>query len=184
MAFDPKEKAYYQEYHNDYYNPDDNEKHPGVNENWKMIQKGFHESSETDEDQNTDISGLKTRMTAAETAISSIEYRKKMTRLKGLRVTLEHVTGVKGDILPIDSSGHVLDNLIANKEFNFCAAGYRLGTVTSNKFAVIPQFELSNLTSDENGEIALPPLRGFVILNQGYTDETIEFIVLCLAVEV
>ena len=65
--------GYYDEYKNDYYNPDDNDKKPGENENWKMIQKGFSESAEKDDDQDSDISGLKSRMTAAEGDIDTLE---------------------------------------------------------------------------------------------------------------
>ena len=32
----------YKEYKNKYYNPDDNDKKPGENDNWKSIQEGFH----------------------------------------------------------------------------------------------------------------------------------------------
>lgn len=39
--------AYYDEFENKYYNPDDNDKKPGQNENWKMIQKGFSKISST-----------------------------------------------------------------------------------------------------------------------------------------
>ena len=39
--------AYYDEFENKYYNPDDNDKKPGDNENWKMIQKGFKQISST-----------------------------------------------------------------------------------------------------------------------------------------
>lgn len=39
--------AYYDEFENQYYNPDDNAKKPGDNENWKMIQKGFSKISST-----------------------------------------------------------------------------------------------------------------------------------------
>lgn len=38
---------YYDEFENKYYNPDDNAKKPGDNENWKMIQKGFSKISST-----------------------------------------------------------------------------------------------------------------------------------------
>lgn len=65
--------GYYDEYKNDYYNPDDNDKKPGENENWKMIQKGFHDVNDTNDDQDTDIGGLKTRMTAAENKITGLE---------------------------------------------------------------------------------------------------------------
>jgi hypothetical protein len=36
----------YKEYQNKYYNPNDNDKKPGDNDNWKSIQKGFHDISE------------------------------------------------------------------------------------------------------------------------------------------
>ena len=39
--------AYYDEFENKYYNPDDNDKKPGQNENWKMIQKGFSKIGST-----------------------------------------------------------------------------------------------------------------------------------------
>lgn len=39
--------AYYDEFENKYYNPDDDAKKPGQNENWKMIQKGFSKISST-----------------------------------------------------------------------------------------------------------------------------------------
>ena len=35
------EKEYYDEYRNSYYNPDDDDGEPGINLNWKRIQKGF-----------------------------------------------------------------------------------------------------------------------------------------------
>lgn len=39
-------ESIYKEYQNKYYNPNDNDKRPGDNDNWKSIQKGFHDISE------------------------------------------------------------------------------------------------------------------------------------------
>lgn len=39
-------ESIYKEYENKYYNPNDNDKRPGDNDNWKSIQKGFHDISE------------------------------------------------------------------------------------------------------------------------------------------
>lgn len=39
-------ESIYKEYQNKYYNPNDNDKKPGDNDNWKSIQKGFHDISE------------------------------------------------------------------------------------------------------------------------------------------
>lgn len=40
-------ESIYKEYENKYYNPNDNDKKPGDNDNWKSIQKGFHDISTT-----------------------------------------------------------------------------------------------------------------------------------------
>lgn len=40
-------ESIYKEYQNKYYNPNDNDKKPGDNDNWKSIQKGFHDISTT-----------------------------------------------------------------------------------------------------------------------------------------
>ena len=39
-------ESIYKEYENKYYNPNDNDKRPGDNDNWKSIQKGFHDIGE------------------------------------------------------------------------------------------------------------------------------------------
>lgn len=61
---------YYKEYENDYYNPSEDE---GENANWKAIQKGFKDSNDTDDEQDSDITGLKSRMTTAENDINALE---------------------------------------------------------------------------------------------------------------
>lgn len=40
-------ESIYKEYENKYYNPNDNDKKPGDNDNWKSIQKGFHDIGST-----------------------------------------------------------------------------------------------------------------------------------------
>ena len=40
-------ESIYKEYENKYYNPNDNDKRPGDNDNWKSIQKGFHDIGTT-----------------------------------------------------------------------------------------------------------------------------------------
>ena len=40
-------ESIYNQYFNKYYNPNDNDKRPGDNDNWKSIQKGFHDISTT-----------------------------------------------------------------------------------------------------------------------------------------
>lgn len=40
-------ESIYKEYENKYYNPNDNDKRPGDNDNWKSIQKGFHDIGST-----------------------------------------------------------------------------------------------------------------------------------------
>ena len=40
-------ESIYKEYQNKYYNPNDNDKRPGDNDNWKSIQKGFHDIGAT-----------------------------------------------------------------------------------------------------------------------------------------
>lgn len=40
-------ESIYKEFENKYYNPDDNDKRPGDNDNWKSIQKGFHDIGTT-----------------------------------------------------------------------------------------------------------------------------------------
>lgn len=40
-------ESIYKEYQNKYYNPNDNDKKPGDNDNWKSIQEGFHRIGST-----------------------------------------------------------------------------------------------------------------------------------------
>lgn len=40
-------ESIYKEYQNKYYNPNDNDKRPGDNDNWESIQKGFHRIGST-----------------------------------------------------------------------------------------------------------------------------------------
>lgn len=40
--------AYYDEFENKYYNPDDSGKKPGENDNWRSIQEGFYKIGSTD----------------------------------------------------------------------------------------------------------------------------------------
>lgn len=40
-------ESIYKEYENKYYNPTDNDKRPGDNDNWKSIQEGFHRIGST-----------------------------------------------------------------------------------------------------------------------------------------
>lgn len=40
-------ESIYKEYQNKYYNPNDNDKRPGDNDNWKSIQEGFHRIGST-----------------------------------------------------------------------------------------------------------------------------------------
>ena len=80
------EKEYYDEYRNNYYNPDDDDAEPGINLNWKRIQKGFHSvaagDQETDETLyemqanletlNTDVETLKTDVEEIKTSVDDL----------------------------------------------------------------------------------------------------------------
>lgn len=62
---DVKEKEYYDEYRNGYYNPDDDNKEPGLNENWKAVQEGFSKVQGKDDEQDDRLDDLEESAGAA-----------------------------------------------------------------------------------------------------------------------
>ena len=55
---DERERDYYDDYRNGYYNPDDDDKEPGLNENWKAVQEGFYKVKQKDDAQDERLDDL------------------------------------------------------------------------------------------------------------------------------
>ena len=67
------EKEYYDEYRNNYYNPDDDDGEPGINLNWKRIQKGFHDVAGNDQETAETLSGMQTNLETLNTDVETLK---------------------------------------------------------------------------------------------------------------
>lgn len=67
------EKEYYDEYRNNYYNPDDDDGEPGINLNWKRIQKGFHSVAGNDTETAETLSGMQADYTELSDDVSELK---------------------------------------------------------------------------------------------------------------
>lgn len=67
------EKEYYDEYRNNYYNPDDDDGEPGINLNWKRIQKGFHNVAGNNTETAETISGMQVNIETLNTDVYEIK---------------------------------------------------------------------------------------------------------------
>lgn len=66
------EKEYYDEYRNNYYNPDDDDAEPGINLNWKRIQKGFHSVAAGNQETAETLSGMQTNLAKLNTDVETL----------------------------------------------------------------------------------------------------------------
>lgn len=67
------EKEYYDEYRNNYYNPDDDDGEPGINLNWKRIQKGFHDVAGKDQETTEALETLSTDLESLNRDVETLE---------------------------------------------------------------------------------------------------------------
>lgn len=67
------EKEYYDEYRNRYYNPDDDDAEPGINLNWKRIQKGFKNVEGTDTATGEAIATMQESINTLETDVAKLK---------------------------------------------------------------------------------------------------------------
>lgn len=67
------EKEYYDEYRNRYYNPDDDDAEPGINLNWKRIQKGFHRVAAGDQETAETLFGMQANLETLNTDVEEIK---------------------------------------------------------------------------------------------------------------
>lgn len=67
------EKEYYDEYRNNYYNPDDDNGEPGINLNWKRIQKGFHSVAAGDQETAETLSGMQANLETLNTDVETLK---------------------------------------------------------------------------------------------------------------
>ena len=67
------EKEYYDEYRNNYYNPDDDNGEPGINLNWKRIQKGFHSVAANDQETAETLSGMQANLETLNTDVETLK---------------------------------------------------------------------------------------------------------------
>lgn len=102
-------ESIYKEFENKYYNPDDNDKRPGDNDNWKSIQKGFHDIGTTQLETSAGLTlgkGTKeeTSVTAAE--LMSVLSSVKPIIVKGFGLTFTGDAGyIYGNIVGASLTG-------------------------------------------------------------------------------
>ena len=86
-------ESIYKEYENKYYNPDDNDKKPGDNDNWKSIQKGFHDIGATQLETSAGLTLGKG--TEDETSVTAAELKAMSESAEKADKALRGVIGVK-----------------------------------------------------------------------------------------
>lgn len=66
---------YYNQYRNSLYNPDEDDRKPGLNDNWKQIQKGFYQVEAQQEAQDSRMTEIENVNTTQDNRLSAVENK-------------------------------------------------------------------------------------------------------------
>lgn len=88
----------YKEYRNKYYNPNDNDKKPGDNDNWKSIQEGFHRIGSTQLETSAGLTLGKGTDDEVSVTAAELEQMKNGGAGSYLLYTIDNVNGVSTKI--------------------------------------------------------------------------------------
>lgn len=134
-------ESIYKEYENKYYNPDDNDKKPGDNDNWKSLQKGFYEIGHTQVETTEGLTlgkGEDTETSISDTQLANVKAGKFNTLTLG--------TGTAGET---SLSAEQLANIKAG-EFSTL----KLGTGTADE-TTLSAAQLANVKAGEFTSLTL-----------------------------
>lgn len=145
-------ESIYKEFENKYYNPDDNDKRPGDNDNWKSIQEGFSKISTT---QLETTEGLTLgKGTEDETSVTAAE----LAQLKGGKIADFFVIGTTGSEISETIAANTTTEkvLFTNSEFKRAIPSNASGIYTIGVIGSV---------DNHNNYLQIPPVRVYTKLN-------------------
>lgn len=142
--------TYYDEYRNDYYNPDDVEEQPGDNQNWKMIQKGFDSAEYMDKPATSYIQSNVSSVTieSGKSVVLTFAVPDRILSLPVKGYYLKHIDICKKDGVIISNAyvKTVKDEIIRFNHSVFPANAFSADTVTIN--VVVTNYTDADITFD------------------------------------
>lgn len=135
-------ESIYKEYENKYYNPNDNDKRPGDNDNWKSIQKGFHRVGSTQLETSAGLTLGKGTEDETSVTAGELEEIKNPTQLE----TSGGLTLGKGTVDEVSVTAAELSNAIESTDI---ARSDSIGVITITLNNTNSGYAVYTLTNEE-----------------------------------